>query len=119
MSYSVRVVAKHQLSQKEIPFKLLKLSNERQLTWGVIKFLILKYIFKQQKLKCYDWDIDGYIHNDKTAQAFDVTDTIKNHSMIVYKRVPLSYKEKILFIPYAAMEFARDIDEKKVLVEYY
>lgn len=119
MSYSVRVVAKHHLSLKKIPFKLLELSNERQLTWGVIKFLILKYIFNQHKLKSYDWDIDGYIYNEKAGVAFDVTDTIKNHSMIVYKRVPLSYKEKILFIPYAAMEFARDIDEQKVLVEYY
>ena len=55
--FSVRVVAKHRSTLKPIPWKLLKLNRENQLTWGVIKFLIAKNM-GQFKNKSYTYDID-------------------------------------------------------------
>lgn len=130
MNGSIRVVARHRLSkdlQDYDSLKTYKLSNRNQLTWGVIKFLILKDMgnFKNKK---YNFDVDGRLlqmnmfDTNKSIispTALDVTDTIPNNTVIVYNRVPLQYNETIHFIPHLALEFTRDIDESKINVQYY
>lgn len=130
MNGCVRVVAKHRLSKELHSVDMLTrftLSNSRQLTWGVIKFLILKDIgnFKNKK---YNYDIDGRLlllnmfdvsKSTISTTCLDITDAVPNNSIIVYNRVPLNYTETIHFIPYSAIEFTRDIDESKINVQYY
>lgn len=130
MNGSIRVVARHRLSKDLRDYDSLKrynLSHRNQLTWGVIKFLILKDMgnFKNKK---YNFDIDGRLlqlnmfdsgKSTISTKTLEVTDTIPNNTIIVYNRVPLQYNETVHFIPYLALEFARDIDESKINVQYY
>lgn len=127
MSYNIRVVAKHQLTKELDTLKLIKLSHRNQLTWGVIKFFILKEMgnFKNKK---YNFDIDGRLLTLNTFSlerfkiektALDVTKSVPNNSVIVYNRVPLFYNEKTHFIPHIAIEYTRDIDESKIDIQYY
>lgn len=118
MSYSVRVVAKHQTYSSPVPYKLIKVNNKTQLSWGVIKFLILKNIFKQYKCKTYDWDLDGYILNEE-EKCLEVDTCIQNNSIIVYKKIPIGYRERVHFVPHAAVGFTLDINMDHLQVEYY
>ena len=130
MNGSIRVIARHRLSKDLNDYDSLKkynLSHRNQLTWGVIKFLILKDMgnFKNKR---YNFDIDGRLlqlnmfdsgESTITTKTLEVTDTIPNNTIIVYNRVPLQYNETVHFIPHLALEFTSDIDESKINVQYY
>lgn len=130
MNGSIRVIARHRLSKDLKDYDSLKkynLSHRNQLTWGVIKFLILKDMgnFKNKR---YNFDIDGRLlqlnmfdsgESTITTKTLEVTDTIPNNTIIVYNRVPLQYNETVHFIPHLALEFTSDIDESKINVQYY
>lgn len=115
MSYAVRVVAKHLSKINPPPYKLIRVQNKQQLTWGVIKFLILKDEFRQFQQKKYDWDIDGYLQN----KLLDVDSPIANSATIIYKKVPLHYRETTHFIPHLAVQYTFDIDESRIKTSYY
>lgn len=119
MSYSVHVVAKHLSNCNPIPFRLVRVERKSQLTWSVIKFLILKNIFRQFNCKYYDWDVDGYFFDSPLCSFFSLDDVIPNNSTIVYKKVPIHYREKIHFIPYAAGKHISDIDEEIITTHYF
>ena len=130
MNGSIRVIARHRLSKDLKDYDSLKkynLSHRNQLTWGVIKFLILKDMgnFKNKR---YNFDIDGRLlqlnmfdsgESTIATKTLEVTDTIPNNTIIVYNRVPLQYNETVHFIPHLALEFTSDIDESKINVQYY
>lgn len=118
---SVRVVQKHKSYLNPVPWQLIKLNRENQLTWGVIKFLIAKNI-GQFKNKSYSYDIDGKYYEEYgnvKVNNFTVEDNILNNSCIIYSLVPIHYKEKTHFIPYNAIDFTMDIDEKELNIQFY
>lgn len=118
---SVRVVQKHKSYLDPVPWQLIKLNRENQLTWGVIKFLIAKNM-GQFKNKSYSYDIDGKYYEEYgnvKINVFNVQDDILNNSCIIYSVVPIHYKEKKHFIPYNAIDFTMDINEKELDIQYY
>ena len=119
MSYFVRVVAKHLSYSRPIPFRVLRVERKSQLTWSVIKFLILKNIFRQFHCKYYDWDVDGYFFDSVPCSTLSLDDVIPNNSTIIYKKVPIHYREKIHFIPYAAGTHVSDINEENITTHYF
>ncbi len=120
-SYGVYVVQKHQSYQQEIPWRLIRLNRKNQLTWGVVKFLIAKKM-GQFKNKTYTYDIDGvyyYNYANTNVKNFKVENCILNNSYIIYSVVPIYYKESTHFIPYNAIDWTVDINEDKIITEYY
>lgn len=119
--YSVRVVQKHRSQLDPVPWQIIRLNRQNQLTWGVIKFLIQKKM-GQFKNKTYTYDIDAMYFDDYAnvkREKFNLDTNILNNSCIMYSIVPIFYKETIHFIPHNAIDFTLDIREDLIKTEYY